>query len=140
MSFQVPADAYARFMGRYADPLARAFAALEPERPVRFVAFTNEEPPFFRSGQQGSAVHARAARARGERIAPMIALEMLGYYDDRPGSQRYPPLFRAFYPDCGDFLGFVSDFRSRAVMRRGTRRSPGRCSRESPVRYETSSA
>jgi hypothetical protein len=98
--------------------LSRAFAALRPERTVRFVAFTNEEPPFFRSGLQGSAVHARAARARGERIALMVALEMLGYYDDRPGSQRYPPLFRWFYPERGDFLGFVADLRSRAAMRR----------------------
>jgi hypothetical protein len=97
--------------------LSRAFTALAPERTVRFVAFTNEEPPFFRSGRQGSAVHARAARARGERIALMVSLEMLGYYDDRPGSQRYPPLFRSFYPDRGDFLGLVSDWRSRAAMR-----------------------
>ena len=74
--------------------LSRAFADLEPGLTVRFVAFTNEEAPFFRSGQQGSAVHAKAARARGERIALMISLEMLGFYDDRPGSQRYPPLGR----------------------------------------------
>jgi hypothetical protein len=96
--------------------ITRAMAGLEPEMTARFVAFTNEEPPFFRSGQQGSAVHAQAARARGERIALMVSLEMLGFYDDRPGSQRYPPLFRWFYPDRGNFLGFVADFRSRQVM------------------------
>ena len=93
--------------------LSRAFTAVAPSLTVRFVAFTNEEPPFFFTRQQGSVVHARAARARGERIALMISLEMLGYFDDRPGSQRYPPLFRWFYPDRGDFLGFVSDLRSR---------------------------
>ncbi len=99
--------------------LSRALAAgPAPARTVRFVAFTNEEPPFFLTGRQGSAVHAAAARARGERIALMVSLEMLGFYDDRPGSQRYPPLFRRFYPDRGDFLGFVADFRSRRVMRR----------------------
>jgi hypothetical protein len=98
--------------------ITRAMVGIEPELMVRCVAFTNEEPPFFRSAQQGSAVHAQAARARGERIALMVALEMLGFYDDRPGSQRYPPLFRWFYPDRGDFLGFVADFRSRQVMRR----------------------
>jgi Zn-dependent M28 family amino/carboxypeptidase len=98
--------------------LSRAFAALEPALTVRFVAFTNEEAPFFLSGQQGSAVHAKAARARGERIAVMVSLEMLGFYDDRPGSQHYPPLFRWFYPDRGNFLGFVGDLRSRRIMRR----------------------
>jgi Zn-dependent M28 family amino/carboxypeptidase len=57
--------------------LSRAFADLEPARGVRFVAFTNEEPPFFFTRQQGSVVHASAARARGERIVLMISLEML---------------------------------------------------------------
>ena len=47
-------------------------------------------------------MHAGAARAHGERIALMISLEMLGYYGDRAGSQRYPPLFRWFYPDRGN--------------------------------------
>ena len=49
--------------------LSRAFTAVAPSFTVRFVAFTNEEPPFFFTRQQGSVVHARAARARGERIA-----------------------------------------------------------------------
>ena len=48
----------------------------------------------------------------------MVSLEMLGYYDSRPGSQRYPPLFRWFYPNRGDFLGFVGDLRSRHLMQR----------------------
>jgi Zn-dependent M28 family amino/carboxypeptidase len=98
--------------------LSRAFAALAPERTLRFVAFVNEEPPFCFTEHMGSAVHARAARARGERIALMVSLEMLGYYDGRPGSQRYPPLFRWFYPDRGNFLGFVGDLRARGPMRR----------------------
>ena len=63
---------------------------VEPERTVRFVAFTNEEPPFCFTEQQGSVVHARAARARGERIVLMVSLEMLGYYDDRPGQPALP--------------------------------------------------
>ena len=98
--------------------LSRAFTAVAPALTMRFVAFTNEEPTFFFTHQQGSVVHARASRARGERIALMISLEMLGYYDDRSGSQRYPPLFRWFYPDRGNFLGFVSDLRSRGSMQR----------------------
>src|SRR3954452_11430341 len=98
--------------------LSRMFIELEPERTVRFVAFTNEEPPYCFTKHMGSAVHAKAARARNERIVLMVSLEMLGYYDERPGSQHYPPLFRWFYPDRGNFLGFVGDLRSRGVMRR----------------------
>jgi Zn-dependent M28 family amino/carboxypeptidase len=98
--------------------LSRALRDVEPRLTLRFVAFTNEEPPYYLTDRQGSAVHARRARARGDRIRLMIALEMLGYYDARPGSQRYPPLFRLLYPSTGDFLGFVSDLGSRALMRR----------------------
>ena len=48
----------------------------------------------------------------------MASLETMGYFSDAPGSQRYPPLFRHFHPDRGDFLGLVSDVRSRRAMRR----------------------
>jgi len=48
----------------------------------------------------------------------MVSLEMLGYDDGRPGSQHYPPLFRWFYPDRGDFLGFVGDLGARGAMRK----------------------
>jgi Zn-dependent M28 family amino/carboxypeptidase len=78
--------------------LSRAFIAVAPGLTVHFIAFTIEEPPYFFTRQQGSVVHAKAAQARGERIALMVSLEMLGYYDDRPGSQRYPPLFRLVLP------------------------------------------
>jgi len=97
--------------------LSRLFAGLAPAMSVRFVAFVNEEPPFYMSGDQGSMVYARAARARGDDIRLMVALETIGCYHDGSGSQRYPPLFRLFYPDRGNFLAFVSDFRSRGLMR-----------------------
>src|SRR5256714_12924433 len=57
--------------------------------PARFVAFANEEMPYFQSGEMGS--HAWAARAHraGERIRAMLSLEMLGYYRNVPRSQGY---------------------------------------------------
>lgn len=96
--------------------LADHFAKTRPSMTVRFVAFVNEEPPFFFTGQQGSLIYAKAARARGDRINLMVSLEMLGCYYHQGHSQRYPPLFRWFYPDRGDFVGLVSDFRSRQLM------------------------
>lgn len=97
--------------------IGRAIAAAEPERTLRLVAFVNEEPPFFRSGEMGSAIYARAAKARGDDIRFMVSLEMLGYYSDLPGSQSYPPLLRFFYPDRGNFIAMVSNFASRKALR-----------------------
>lgn len=98
--------------------ISRRFAELAPALTVRFVAFVNEEPPSFFTGQQGSAVYARAARERGDDIRLMVSLETIGYYSEEPGSQHYPPLFRYFFPDRGNFIGLVSDFRSRRALRR----------------------
>jgi hypothetical protein len=98
--------------------LSRLFVAVEPEKSVRFVAFTNEEPPFYTTDQQGSMVYARDARKRGDNIQFMVALETIGSYSNIPGSQSYPPLFRFFYPDQGNFIAFVSNFGSRHVMRK----------------------
>jgi Zn-dependent M28 family amino/carboxypeptidase len=101
--------------------ISRHFAELAPALTVRFVAFVNEEPPSFFTGQQGSAVYARAARQRGDDIRLMVSLETIGCYFDEPGSQRYPPLFRHFFPDRGNFLGLVSDVRSGRALRRMAR-------------------
>lgn len=99
--------------------IARLLAGRPQARSVRFVAFTNEEPPFFYSAQMGSRVYARRARERNEDIVAMLALETLGYYDDAPGSQHYPiPLYRLRYPDSGDFVAFVGNLSSRALVRR----------------------
>jgi hypothetical protein len=93
--------------------------ALEPtERTARFVAFVNEEPPFFYWRQMGSMVYARAARKRGDDIRLMMSLETMGCYDKRPNSQRYPPFFRFFYPNRANFIAFVSNLRSRKQLRR----------------------
>ncbi len=96
--------------------LSRELIALDTQLTVRFVAFVNEEAPFFCSGNMGSMVYARAARRSGQRIRLMMSLEMLGYYDDTPGSQSYPPLLSHFYPSRGNFIGFVSNLRSRGML------------------------
>jgi Zn-dependent M28 family amino/carboxypeptidase len=98
--------------------LSRLFTTWSPATSIRFVAFVNEEPPFFMSRKQGSFVYAQDARRRGDDIRLMVALETIGHYRDERGSQRYPPLLGLFYPDKGNFIGFVSDFRSRRMMRR----------------------
>jgi Zn-dependent M28 family amino/carboxypeptidase len=101
--------------------LSRLFTQTTPKMTVRFVAFVNEEAPFFGGNQMGSWVYARAARHRGDAIHLMVSLETLGFYSSEPGSQGYPPLFRYFHPDRGDFIAFVSNLRSRRVMLRAVK-------------------
>ncbi|HOP41765.1 MAG TPA: M28 family peptidase [Geobacteraceae bacterium] len=98
--------------------LARHFAQSSPVRTLRLVAFVNEEPPFFQTELMGSRVCAREAKAKGEHVVAMLALESLGCYYHVPGSQRYPFPFGFFYPDIGDFIGFIANFRSSFLLRK----------------------
>jgi Zn-dependent M28 family amino/carboxypeptidase len=99
--------------------VARLRALLRPgASTVRFVAFVNEEPPYFMTDTMGSLVYARRMAARRERVAGMISLETIGYYSEEPGSQRYPSPFHRFLPDRGNFIAMVSNFRSVALLAR----------------------
>jgi Zn-dependent M28 family amino/carboxypeptidase len=98
--------------------LARLLAGTALPRTVRFVAFANEETPFFYGDEMGSNRYAARAQAQGARIAAMLSLETIGYYTDVPGSQRYPFPFSLFYPNTGDFIGFVGNLSSRGLVRR----------------------
>jgi hypothetical protein len=90
-----------------------------PYKTLRFVAFVNEEPPYFLGGDMGSFVYASRCKARGDKISAMISLETIGYFSDAPHSQTYPsPGLGLFYPRVGNFIGFVSNVQSRALLRR----------------------
>lgn len=97
--------------------LARRFAGRPQARTIRFVAFVNEEPPFFHTPQMGSFVYAKRAQQRGDRIVAMLSLETMGYYSDEPGSQEYPAPIAALYPDVGNFIGFVANPESGPLVR-----------------------
>lgn len=87
-------------------------------RSVRLVWFTNEEPPYFQGPDMGSVHYADRSAARGEHIVAMLSLEMMGYYSDAPDTQEYPALLQAFYPSTGNFISFVANLQSRALMQR----------------------
>ena len=82
-----------------------------PRSTVRFVAFANEEPPYFGTRFMGSQVHTEHLRDAGTPVRGMLCLEMLGYYTDGP--QPYPPevpaVLRALLPRRGDFLALMAD-------------------------------
>jgi hypothetical protein len=97
--------------------IARILSKKTLTRTVRFVAFVNEEPPFYRTGEMGSRVYAFQSRQRGEKIAAMFSLETIGCYSDKNGSQHYPFPFSFFYPHRGNFVGFVGNLSSRRLLR-----------------------
>lgn len=88
--------------------IGRQLAKREWSVPIELVAYTLEEPPFFRTESMGSAIHARALKAEGAELRGLINLEMVGYFTDEPDSQRYPlEDMRAIYPTVGNFIAVV---------------------------------
>lgn len=84
--------------------LARLLHQQVPKTGVQLVAYASEEPPFFRSDEMGSAVHA-ASLERPVKL--MIALEMIGYYDSAHGNQNYPYPAMSALSRSGDFIAVV---------------------------------
>lgn len=99
--------------------LAEWFRSRPQAQTLRFVAFANEEPPFYLSPDMGSHAYARQCRERNERISAMISMDGIGYYSDEPGSQHYPsPAIRLLYPDRANFIGLVSRPTDALLLRR----------------------
>lgn len=98
--------------------LARSFAGSPRRRTIRFVAFVNEEPPYFQTDSMGSLVHARGMAAAGERVTAMLSLETMAFFRDEGGTQSYPFPLSLFFPDTGTFLAFVGDYGSRDLLHR----------------------
>jgi len=90
-------------------------------RKVRFVAFVNEEPPYFQTADMGSRRYASSLHQQNENVAAMFSLETIGCYSDAPNTQRYPFPFSLFYPDRGNFIGFVGNTSSRSMVRRSVK-------------------
>jgi Zn-dependent M28 family amino/carboxypeptidase len=101
--------------------LAHEFQGHNEQESIRFLFFVNEEPPFFQRNDMGSLVYAQQLRRDHVPVSAMISLETIGYYSDEKGSQKYPPLLNLFYPDRGDFVGFVGNSESRDLVRRTIR-------------------
>jgi len=88
--------------------LARLLAAAPPPLKVELAAYTLEEPPAFATDAMGSAVHARSLADADAKVRLMIAVEMIGYYSDAPGSQRFPTALKELeYPVTGNFISVV---------------------------------
>ncbi len=96
--------------------LARTMKNAATTRPIIFAFFPNEEQPYSKTDNMGSLQLARWFKLQRFPIASMISVETTGYYSDEVGSQKYPTGVAAFYPKTGNFIGFVSDLKSRALL------------------------
>lgn len=99
--------------------LAGRLADAKPHRTLRLVGFTNEEPPYFQKpDEMGSWQYARQCRRNGDNIVAVLSLETMGYFSDAKNSQNYPPPLNEQYPTTGNFIGFVSNVESTALVRK----------------------
>ena len=110
--------------------VSRLLRDYQGKKAVRYVAFACEEPPYFNLGDMGSQRHALLSRQRGDKIAGMLCLEMVGYYRDEVGSQKVPlgipRWLHRFFPQRGNFLAAVGNLNSCSLcwrFRRGFKRA-----------------
>ena len=97
--------------------LARIAAGTHPSRTLRFVGFFNEEPPFFNTGKwMGSEVYAQECAKLHENVVAMLSLEAMGYFADGEGTQDFPGPLGWFYPSRGNFIAFVGNGPSDALV------------------------
>jgi Zn-dependent M28 family amino/carboxypeptidase len=90
---------------------------------VEFVGFNLEEPQGLGLFRVGSTRFAADAGQRGVRYAGCLILEMVGYTDPAPGSQKVPALlFWKRVPSTGTFLAATGDSASLKLLR-GFRRA-----------------
>lgn len=99
--------------------LARLLATNPPAHAVELVAYTLEEPPYFRTDSMGSVWHARSLHDARRDVRLMLSLEMIGFYRDTPKSQQYPiSALKLLYPDEGNFIAIVARFGDFSATRR----------------------
>jgi Zn-dependent M28 family amino/carboxypeptidase len=99
--------------------LAHLLRETPPRILVELVAFSLEEPPYYGTSEMGSAVHASFLKAQNRSVRIMICLEMIGYFSDHEGSQRFPSgLLEVFYPTTGNYIAVVGRMDQTGVVRR----------------------
>jgi hypothetical protein len=99
--------------------LARLLERQPPPLRVELVAFSLEEPPYFRTTGMGSSVHAVSLVQQNVPVRAMFSLEMLGCFSDAPNSQQFPiSAMSAFYPSTGNYIAVVGRLSDGLLVRR----------------------
>ncbi len=87
---------------------------------VEFVAYSLEEPPYFRTPQMGSFVHASSLNQKKISVKLMISLEMIGYFSNERGSQNYPLDFpmKKIYGDQANFIAVIGEPKDFFILKK----------------------
>ena len=86
---------------------------------IELVAYTLEEPPYFRTEQMGSFIHAASLDRRGVKVKFMVCMEMIGFFSEKHHSQTYPlPDLEALYPNTGDFILVAGRMQDKTITDR----------------------
>lgn len=90
---------------------------------IELVAYTLEEPPYFRTEYMGSYIHAKSLNEDSVEVYGMVSLEMIGYFKDEKKTQRYPlRILSLFYGNKGDYITIVSKYGKGKFGRKFTKR------------------
>lgn len=103
---------------------------------IDLIAYANEECPYYNSPAMGSTVHAKSLKDKGAKVKAMLCYEMIGYFDDKQGSQGYLDkiferrgqklpwylkpfqwLLKFLYQDTGNFITVVGNWASRKLAK-----------------------
>lgn len=90
---------------------------------IELVAYTLEEPPYFRTEQMGSYVHAKSLVDDTTNVYGMICLEMIGYFSEEKKSQTYPiKILSLFYGNRGNYITVVNKLKKGKFSRKYSRK------------------
>lgn len=85
---------------------------------IDLVAYSLEEPPYFRTNNMGSYVHAQSLSTQRVPVAGMVSLEMIGYFNDQKKTQDYPiGALSLFYGTKGNYITLVKKWGSGKFSR-----------------------
>lgn len=91
--------------------LSRLLKGQKLNQRIDLVAYTLEEPPYFRTENMGSYIHAKSLADNKIEVSGMISLEMIGFFIDEKKSQSYPiGLLSLFYGNRGNYITLVKKF------------------------------
>ncbi|WP_300665230.1 M28 family peptidase [Fluviicola sp.] len=103
--------------------LARMLKEQKTQKSVELVAYTLEEPPYFRTEYMGSFIHAKSLKDSNAKVSGMICLEMIGYFKDEKRTQDYPIGFlKLFYGSRGNYITVVNKFSKGKAARKFTKK------------------
>jgi hypothetical protein len=98
--------------------LARLLSVHPPKAQVELIAWSLEEPPYFRTVSMGSYVHARSLSDAKVKVRGAISLETMGYFRDDEGSQQFPvPGLSLLYSTRANYLAVVGNLGQIGITR-----------------------